>query len=164
MEFHKLEELRELLLAKIGPDKRLEAVARCNIEVNYKMRTTAGKANYTKNKIVLNGRLLTDNTFYIEHTFAHELAHLVSYALYGAVGAGHGRHWRSVMHTFGYAANRCHKLDTSKYARKHPVKGRAKCGCKVHDLKAKLFNNIQKGRKYKCLKCDIYLVLIGKVG
>jgi SprT protein len=160
--FDQLEQLKETLLSKIQ-DPKLETVKACKIEINNRMRSVAGKANYKFNKVILNGRLLGDNPEHIEQTFAHELAHLISVALYGIKeGRGHGQAWRTTMIRLGYNPDRCHKLDVSKYRRRHKVKGYARCSCKTHELKAKMFNKILNDiSKFKCLICNTHLELTG---
>ncbi len=154
-----LRQLKAQLLAKFS-DSRLDSVMRCTIELNSRMRSTAGRANYTQNKIILNNRLLSDNPDHLEQTFVHELAHLISYALHGRAGTGHGPNWKRVMRTLGYSPDRTHSLDTSGLRRVHSVKGIARCSCRTYNLKARRFNKILRGAKYRCLLCMTHLEIV----
>lgn len=164
MDFNQLDELKALLLSKLEDNPRITHVRDCKIEINPKMRSTAGRAYYRKNKIMMNERLLTDNPHEIEKTFAHELAHLISFALYGEAGKGHGTNWKRVMKQLGYEPDRTHDLDVSAYARKHSVKAYAKCQCSTFALKARRVNKILRGAKYRCLKCSTHLELVTDKG
>ena len=156
-----LRELRTKLLNRLGPDmERVSRSASCGIVLSEKMRSTAGTANYSRYLIKLNSRLLTDHPHHIEQTFAHELAHLVAVELYGiADGRGHGHRWASIMDRFGYASDRCHNLDVTKYKRttkRHP----AKCGCQSHTLTTRQLNRALKGTSvYRCVKCKTQLIV-----
>lgn len=161
--FNQLDEFKALLLSKFDSPAMVK-IRECKIELNPRMRSTAGRAFYRSNKIQLNERLLTDNPQDIEQTFAHELAHLISYALYGDAGKGHGSNWRRVMKQLGYEPDRTHDLDVSAYARRHPVKAYAKCKCSVYPLKARRINKILLGSKYRCLKCSTHLELVTDKG
>lgn len=157
---NKLIELKQLLLLKYGNETSLDSVRMCSITINNRMRSTAGRANYARNEIIMNERLLNLNPEHIEQTFAHELAHLISFALYGRNGTGHGRLWQEVMVKLGYSPERTHSLDVKPFKRVHAVKGTATCGCTVYNLKSKRFTKLINGVKYKCLKCGRYLELI----
>ncbi len=155
-----LKALRAKLLAKFN-DVRLTKVETCQIEINNRMRSTAGRATISLNRIQLNGRLLSNNPEHLEQTFAHELAHLISYALYGATdGSGHGSNWQRVMHTMGYSPDRTHSLDVSGLRHEHKAVAKAKCLCGLHILKARKYNKIMRGSRYRCLKCTQIIELV----
>lgn len=138
----------------------LASVARCEIVFNPKMRTALGRAYYQENKIEMNSRVLSRNPEKYDSTFAHELAHLISYALYGRRGAGHGRMWRSVMRSLGQEPTRCHSIDVSDLKRPHRVIHTAKCGCRTGiEIKTKRANYMAQGRTYKCTRCGQRLML-----
>jgi SprT protein len=51
---------------------------------------------------------------FMVNTVPHEVAHIVSYCLYGTNGKGHGREWQTIMRSFGLEPTRCHNYDMSK--------------------------------------------------
>ena len=58
---------------------------------------TAGLAYYGTPRIRINLSLAERNTeHFLRETVPHEVAHLVSFELYGSRGRGHGAHWKSV--------------------------------------------------------------------
>jgi SprT protein len=158
----RLADLRTTLLNRLGPDMaRVPRSMAASIRLCPKMRSTAGRAHYNTMSISMNLRLLTDHPHHIDQTLAHELAHLVAFELYGSKATGHGRHWQSIMQRFGYSADRCHKLDASKYKRTHKPCALAKCGCRDNiEIKAKRFKRMINGAKYRCTDCRQRLVLI----
>lgn len=159
IDLDQLNKLKVELLNQFDFNK-VKELYNAQIEVNPKMRTTSGVANYTKNKIVLNEKLLNDNPHYIEQTFKHELAHLISVALHGPkIGRGHGHSWKQVMTQIKANPKRTHSLDVSKFKRSHSIKGYASCQCRVIGLKSKRYNAMTQGRKFRCLNCNSELIL-----
>ncbi len=162
-------ELREQLMEKFyqaHPSHRenimVKMVGVCQIIYNHRMRTTAGRAFYREQKIEMNVGLLTKNPHHFDDTFAHELAHLVSYAAYKE--KGHGQSWRYIMRVFGYEPKRCHNLDTSDVDRVHPIIARAKCRCMEHKITRILYRRMGQGRIYTCKKCRGVLQIIKQGG
>jgi predicted SprT family Zn-dependent metalloprotease len=92
------------------------------------MGRTAGKAWQRLWKIELNPDFCRNGHLedMIHNTLPHELAHLISYKVYGPIlGGGHGRFWKSVMVRLGLEPKRCHNyslegVKTRKKA-KNPV-------------------------------------------
>lgn len=76
---------------------------------------TAGWACYKRNIIRLNIKLFEDNVdSFITDTIPHEVAHLVSNAVYGREGRGHKARWKSVMLALGVSdSSRCHSYTTT---------------------------------------------------
>lgn len=81
-------------------------------------RAAAGLAYYHAHRIELHRELLRENAEDMIHdTIAHELAHLVTFALASrrmipGTGRGHGCHWQGVMRTwFGIVPKRTHSYD-----------------------------------------------------
>jgi SprT protein len=153
-----LEILKLQLLARLP--KSCDITSECKIEWCNRMRTTAGRAYPRQNLIKLNARLLKKHPEHLEQTFAHELAHLAAYELYGYLGSGHGRFWQMTMRAMGYEATRCHNLDAEGLARPHRVAGHAKCGCKLWSIKPRRYKKISAGYHYKCNSCKQRLVLV----
>lgn len=76
---------------------------------------TSGYAFYSKNVIQFNLDILKYNTeAFLKRTPVHEVAHLVSYAVYGRIGMGHGKVWKAVVTSLGGSSERCHSYDVSK--------------------------------------------------
>lgn len=144
-------------------DFELTQTVHCKIVLNPRMRSTAGRARYSLNQIELNTRLLSENPDHIEQTLGHELAHLLSYEIFGSkLGRGHKKAWRSVMTRFGLEADRTHSLDTSGLKRVHMPKAEAACQCRTHLIKSRRYNKMRRGVNYTCTICKSRLVLIEK--
>lgn len=120
----------------------------------------AGKAtlgSYGMCFITLNPGLLINNLKdYIDNTIPHEVAHIVARRVYGRVKP-HGNEWKHVMAVFGVKAERCHEYDMNAPG---VVKRQMKrydfgCGCEghVHHISARKLTSIQKGNRYRCIKC-----------
>lgn len=162
-----LDDLRRFrfeLLTRVQTEKNVDKIQQLldsTIIIDPRMRTRAGTANFSRNTIKLNQALLTRHPEHIEQTFAHELAHLIAYALYGHLGRGHGRFWQSVMRQLGFTPDRTHDMDCSGLERKHKPVAVAKCGCQLHQLKRRKFNKIMRGARYRCLSCRTQLTIVG---
>src|SRR5690606_24560848 len=80
----------------------------------------AGKANFSKNIIDFNYAILSKHgDAFIDRTPAHEVAHFISYLIYGNKGAGHGPFWKSVMRRLGMRPERCHTYDLEGVIKGH---------------------------------------------
>lgn len=78
-------------------------------------KSTAGRATYKENLIQINWHFLLHNEEYvINQTLPHEIAHLVSWQLWGREGAGHGAKWIEVMVKLGLEPSRCHSMNLKK--------------------------------------------------
>lgn len=126
-----------------------------HVKLSSSMRTSGGRAWYQKGLIEINYRLFLENPDQLEKTYAHELAHLLSYYEYGAKGCGHGRYWKSVMRRLEQKPERCHrmKVKRARWAR-HP----AYCNCdKPHQLTSVRIKKIKEGKLYRCKACHSLL-------
>lgn len=95
--------------------------------------TTAGYARYGKWEIDLNPVLLNSQPeAFIARTVGHEVAHLISYRVYGRPGAGHGPKWKHVMRVFGQEPTRCHSYDTQIEGIKTKRTASFTCDCGGH--------------------------------
>ncbi len=83
--------------------------------MNARLKTTAGRCFYDKNLIDLNVKLFAENTeaFFLD-TIPHEMAHQISFNLYGNAGRGHNNYWRHVMLSYGIKPSRCHDYIITK--------------------------------------------------
>lgn len=121
----------------------------------------AGYCNYTENKIELNTNYLnsTDWENFLDDTPLHELAHAISYQLYG--DRGHKHTWKNVSYALGLGGNRCHHFSRPINPKNTRVRKRysAHCSCMEHIITSIKYNRIQKGLNYICKKCRTRLVL-----
>jgi SprT protein len=112
---------------------------------------SAGSAHLQKNAVKFNPVLYLQNkAVFIEQVVAHEIAHLITYQLYGRVKP-HGKEWQQIMtQVFHLPAHTTHDLDISQ------VQGKLftyQCDCMQHQLTIRRHNNIAKGTRYLCKKC-----------
>lgn len=162
------ETLRTKLISKILETykhadyiERIESVAKGPIHLNIRMRSTLGRAHYLHNKIELHFRALNGNREQFEKTFAHELAHLLSVAIFGPMGRGHGRLFKVIMLALGHVPNRTHSHDVSEFKRKHKRVALAKCGCNDSiNITQKRLSLMNQGKRYKCTLCNKSLTLV----
>ncbi len=132
----------------------------CFVKIELGIRgACAGRAYYSQNKIKLNEQLFRENEDdFIRNTIPHEVAHLISFALHGANGRGHGRHWREVMRKLGVEDSaRCHFYHTTpaRKVRFFPMSCACASGCNVSSIVA---NRIKRGYAYRCKRCKQTLV------
>lgn len=126
--------------------------------INYKLRgVKAGVAYLQRNEIRLNPILLQENpNTFIQQVVWHELAHLLSFQLYGRVKP-HGIEWQKIMtEIFKLPAETCHQFDTAR------TQGKTffyHCNCRTHQLSLRRHNKIQrKEAEYFCLQCKGKLI------
>jgi len=146
-------------------------------EVRYDLvGRAAGQAVYDRfsNKsphvIRVNPILLNENESYIvNQTVPHEMAHVVVHQFYEARGIqvrGHGNEWKRVMRYFGLQPDRCHSLDTTTV---RAIKGGSEyhfnCGCvgKVYKLSKNKYTRYANGMSYRCRLCNCKIVFDKRV-
>ena len=165
---NQIEQIRLKLIEKlentltVDAFQKIEMVLGAEFTFNPRMRTAAGRAIYSQNLIELNKELLERHPEHLEQVVAHEMAHLIAYALFGPrQGAGHGMGWKRTMRMLGFPAARCHSLNVSNKKRPHKIQAYAKCNCKngLFAIKTKLYNKIKAGKKYRCSKCRTPLTI-----
>jgi len=127
----------------------------------------AGKAFNKRNHIQLNPVLFAHNyDDFWNNTIPHEIAHLVSYNIYGNDGFGHGPLWKGVMYNcYGIEPKRCHDYDTNV----NKPKGSLyiyKCSCKEHKITKVRHNRYYNAETNKitlrCNKCKTILEFTGE--
>jgi SprT protein len=103
-----------------------------------------------------NLKLLKENEEdYLKFTVPHEVAHMITYMVYGKVRP-HGKEWKNVMYALGVRhPQRCHHYDLGE-----PWK--YKCDCQVHYLSNRQHEIARSGRSYVCNLCKTELKFIKK--
>lgn len=123
----------------------------------------AGYAHYYEWKIRLNYELYEQNEEdFLNRTIGHEIAHLLTYLVFGTSIKPHGLEWRKMDRFLGGDGSRCHSYDTSQVS---TVQNRRtfeyKCQCRRHDIKLNKHRKMQNGAKYVCVRCRQPLVFTG---
>ena len=105
-------EMRERAIGLLRPLKAEKLASQLKVEWNTRMRTTVGRADYSRSLISINPALRNFGLDEIDRTLRHELAHLLA-----RVRAGrhrilpHGAEWRRACRDLGIEDERaCHKL------------------------------------------------------
>ena len=118
--------------------------------------TTAGQAWTGENKIRVNLGVLMNPKYQedmLEQTIPHEVAHLVTRAIWGSQVKSHGRQWAFIMNLLGKPAKRCHTYEVEP-ARKRAKPFRYECDCQTHMVSVTIHRRITQGREYKCTDCN----------
>jgi len=92
-----------------------------------KAKRRAGQCHYGNKTIALSKKLIQENLDRpesIEDTIRHEIAHAISYHIYGRRGKGHGYLWKNIAVQVGAKPSRCY--DSKKY-QPAPSKYTLKC-------------------------------------
>lgn len=90
------------------------------VEVNPRLRTTAGYAHGRTRVIELAAWLFAAPDEDILETFRHELAHILSGDIYGTSVAFHGYEWRTVCKAIGSTGARLYPARLNEYNLRSP--------------------------------------------
>lgn len=134
----------------------------------------AGYASWKHNRINLNFILLRDNVEdFIERTVPHEVAHLITDAVFGnrlrTTRTGrrriHGKEWKFVMRVLGIEDETvCHSYDLSKSVTLNIRKFEYKCSCTTYLLGVCRHRKTLQGEgDYFCRKCHEDLTFVRQV-
>ncbi len=117
----------------------------------------AGTAHLQRNLIKINPILFLNNRDeFFQQVIPHEVAHLISFQLYGKVRP-HGKEWKMVMtEVFNRPALTTHQLDIKDVI---GVQFHYRCECSTHQLTIRRHNKVLKGARYLCKKCKTSLYL-----
>ncbi|WP_416886485.1 SprT family zinc-dependent metalloprotease [Marinospirillum sp.] len=131
----------------------LRAFPRPEVTLNLRGRS-AGVAEGHLNRLRFNQQLLLENRQdFIRQVVPHEVAHLLSWQLYGRRIQPHGHEWRSVMEgVFKQPAHRTHTFDVRQAARQEFIYHCA-CADREHHLTVRRHNKIRRGQGYLCRLC-----------
>lgn len=81
-------------------------------EISNRMTVTAGTCYWDDRKIKLSASLMIENMADFKRVIIpHELAHQVSFDLYGKDTDIHGPKWQGIMIAYGLPPDRCHSLE-----------------------------------------------------
>lgn len=134
-------------------------------EISFQLRgQKAGVAHIDDNRLRFNPTLYAENhAHFLEHTVAHEVAHLITYAVYGKKIRAHGPQWQEVMQeVYELPANRCHSYAVRSTRRTHYL---YQCQCPQREpfaLSAQRHARINKGLHYICKTCSARLLYLNK--
>lgn len=154
------EDKKALML--IGEDFFIEA--ECFFDRAFKRPTylfnqrgkAAGTAHLQRNLIKINPILFIKNRDeFFKQVIPHEVAHLITFQLYGSNVRPHGKQWQAIMtEVFKCPADTTHQLDISEVAGKQ---FNYRCSCTTHQLTIRRHNKVLKGNNYLCKRCQSVL-------
>lgn len=152
---HRLAELATLA----APLCRRHGVLVPQPEVRFDLRgQAAGQARWHKvDGVQLRFNLALARTrpgHFVEHTVAHEFAHLVTYACHGRTPP-HGAEWRNVMRHLGIRnPQRCHDYPVDETGVRRQQRWPYACACGTHALSTTRHRRVQAGSaSYLCRRC-----------
>ncbi|WP_261857768.1 SprT family zinc-dependent metalloprotease [Photobacterium sanguinicancri] len=127
--------------------------------INFTQRgRIAGSARLQGWEVRFNPVLLEENPqAFLNEVVPHEVAHLITFKLFGRVRP-HGKEWQTIMtQVFGIPARTTHSFDVSS------VQGKTfpyQCQCSQHQLTVRRHNKVARGQaSYHCRQCRQPLTL-----
>ncbi|TKB53034.1 SprT family zinc-dependent metalloprotease [Ferrimonas aestuarii] len=129
-------------------------------EISFALRgQSAGAAHLQQNKLRFNPVLLEQNLeAFINEVVPHEVAHLLTWQLYGRVRP-HGREWQGIMwQIFQVEPKTKHQFDVSSVQQRQFA---YRCGCQSHNLSIRRHNKVRRGQvQYQCRRCGDTLMAV----
>ena len=124
--------------------------------VSFKLRgQKAGVAHICENRLRFNPIMYQENReHFLLHTVAHEVAHLVSYKVYGNKIRAHGPEWQAVMQNiYQLPASRCHNYAVKSTIKTHYLYSGACPHREPFALSSQRHARVKKGLHYLCKEC-----------
>ncbi|MEO8275363.1 MAG: SprT-like domain-containing protein [Thermoanaerobaculia bacterium] len=119
---------------------------------NGRLRSSLGRADFSRATIELNPHLLDRNPAELLPTLLHELGHLAA-----GPRAGHGSKWKAMMQALGEPPTVCHSLDTSHLRRRRRLWLWRCVSC------AAVYPRHHRGaRRYRCSDCGGRLKVVAE--
>ena len=164
-------EIKNRVNARIAECANKPGIDTGPIEVLYDINSArlggqAITAHGNKHTIRLNPVFLNAYTdHYIEHTVAHEWAHIACNVVHGR--CGHGPEWKQMMWSIGVPPERCHNyvvpkgMNVGKQRQKYQIV----CDCCGEELEcgAKVFAKIQRGVRYTHRRCGGVIKVVDRI-
>jgi len=104
---------------------------------------------------------------FVSQTVPHEVAHYLTWVLYGLQYTNkgrriiHGKDWKNMMSYLGVESSRCHSYNTANSTVRKMKVFEYKCDCMTHELTSIRHNKVLRGKaKYCCSKCGSKLVRV----
>lgn len=152
-------ELSVLAGKHFGSGARI-AVESC--DVSYDVRgVAAGWARYrgldsggrVRVSMAFNARILYHNVEeFIEQTVAHEVAHVIDFALRGE--SAHDKRWKRIMRALGARPERLHSFEAGVKKTRKVKRYAYHCACRDIELSSIRHNRVVKGEQiYRCKLC-----------
>jgi SprT protein len=129
------------------------------VEIRFDLRgTSAGQARLTGRDTAViryNPAILARHPEeFIVQTVAHEVAHVVAFAIFGLRIRPHGAEWQGIMQRFGAEPRRCHAYDVSRLRARSIRHYPYWCGCGRCEISSIRHNRIRtRGIVYLCRRC-----------
>ncbi|MBL4828352.1 MAG: SprT family zinc-dependent metalloprotease [Aliivibrio sp.] len=152
-----MEQLKQLSIEKAAQCiKRAQSILNMEFElpvISFNQRgKIAGTARLQSWEVRLNPILLQENQQpFIDEVIPHEIAHLITFKLYGRVKP-HGKEWQGVMNQlFNLPAKTTHSFNISS------LQGKTfdyQCSCQTHHLTVRRHNRVVRQQaRYLCQRC-----------
>lgn len=129
--------------------------------------TVAGQAHYTSNfsgwKIRFNMDLLLENSSnMINDTVPHEVAHLITFALYGVGVKAHGPEWQRITKELGGSGERCHNYNVVPAKKTRKFMYLCDCG-NNHIIGLNIHRKMQNGSQRFCVDCKSTITFLEEI-
>jgi SprT protein len=116
--------------------------------------------------VVINVDLVNKSATYDEQlncTLPHEVAHAISFTIFGHDISPHGYEWRKIMRWLDVNPERCHDMDMTGVKVRRQQRFGYTCGChgKVYHLTTVKHNQHQRGLYFVCNLCKTRLTYAG---